>query len=254
MVFKNASITGRRCFGALFLTPVVAAVWLNNSSAGVVVAMLSMVMAYEFSKMLKLPTFVTMAMVFVFALQAIPIWVLDVGVWWRLGLGFLAMAIAIAYQKYFAALFSLTLSFCFCSTVLLLAELDGHLLLLGLAAVVAASDITAYFAGRFVGGPKLAAKISPNKTVSGGFAGLVAAVVVMVMIAPLYGLEFLRAAQIGFYLGLSSQIGDLFESFVKRKVGVKDSGSILPGHGGLLDRFDGYIFSMPCFYFILFGI
>ena len=254
MLFKYDPITATRCLGALLLLPVVAAVWLGNISAGIVVTVLSVVMAYEFSKMLKLPFFFGIIMVIVIASQAMPIWLVDFGVWWHLGLSLVAMVITAIFQKYIVAFFALTLSFCFYSVALLLAEPDGHLLLIGLAAVIAACDSAAYFVGRFVGGPKLAPRISPNKTISGGFAGLFAAVAVTIVIAPLYDLGIVWAVQVGFGLGLLSQIGDFFESFIKRKVDVKDSGTILPGHGGLLDRFDGYLFAIPGFYLILFGM
>jgi phosphatidate cytidylyltransferase len=102
------------------------------------------------------------------------------------------------------------------------------------------TDIFAYFAGRSIGGPKLAPKISPNKTWAGLIGGVAGAAIVGAVAAYLFGLDnwFLLA---GAPMGLLAQLGDLYESRVKRRLGVKDSGSLLPGHGGVLDRVDGLL-------------
>ena len=103
-----------------------------------------------------------------------------------------------------------------------------------------ATDIFAYFAGRAIGGPKLARRISPNKTWSGLAGGMAGAAVVGAATAAWFNIEpaFLW---LGALMGLIAQLGDLYESSVKRRLGVKDSGSILPGHGGVLDRADGLL-------------
>lgn len=103
-----------------------------------------------------------------------------------------------------------------------------------------ATDIFAYFAGRRIGGPKLAPRISPNKTWAGLIGGMAGAEIVGAVAAPILGLDFIFWI-VGGFMGLIAQLGDLYESAVKRKAGVKDSGSILPGHGGLLDRLDGLL-------------
>ncbi|MDE7546433.1 phosphatidate cytidylyltransferase [Acetobacter fabarum] len=113
-------------------------------------------------------------------------------------------------------------------------------------AVVVASDTSAYMAGRLLGGPKLAPRISPGKTRSGALGGLVGAVLVGGGIALLSGLGSVEMALVwGGVLGVSAQLGDLAESAMKRALGVKDSGTLLPGHGGLLDRFDGLVIAAP---------
>ena len=103
-----------------------------------------------------------------------------------------------------------------------------------------ATDIFAYFAGRSIGGPKLAPKISPNKTWAGLVGGMAGAGVLGGLVAWLLGLPALFLFS-GAPMGLLAQIGDLYESSMKRKAGVKDSGTILPGHGGVLDRLDGLL-------------
>jgi phosphatidate cytidylyltransferase len=111
-------------------------------------------------------------------------------------------------------------------------------------AVVFAADTFAYFAGRAIGGPKLAPAISPNKTWSGFIGGLIGSVVVALILLRIFGYSP-GLLPIGFALGISfvSQMGDLFESWIKRRFGKKDSGAMIPGHGGLLDRIDGLIFA-----------
>lgn len=112
-----------------------------------------------------------------------------------------------------------------------------------LFAVVWATDILAYFVGRAVGGPKLAPTISPGKTWSGAIGGTVAGVAAGVAVASYAGATLGIAAMIAVALALSvvSQIGDLFESCLKRIFSVKDSSQLIPGHGGVMDRVDGLV-------------
>jgi phosphatidate cytidylyltransferase len=113
-------------------------------------------------------------------------------------------------------------------------------LVLWLFAVTWATDILAYFAGRAIGGPKLAPRISPNKTWAGLIGGMVGAGLLGWAAAWYFEMEPVFH-WLGAPMGLIAQAGDLYESWVKRRAGVKDSGSILPGHGGVLDRLDGLL-------------
>lgn len=107
---------------------------------------------------------------------------------------------------------------------------------------VVATDTGAYASGRTLGGPKLMARVSPNKTWSGLIGGVLAATIVGALFGlPLFGHLSSRLAIDGFALGLVSQIGDLMESAVKREHGVKDASGLIPGHGGFMDRVDGLI-------------
>jgi phosphatidate cytidylyltransferase len=120
----------------------------------------------------------------------------------------------------------------------------GFVALIFLFAVVWTTDIVAYFFGRMIGGPKLLPRISPKKTWSGAICGLAAAVVAAVAIAKATGLSGLFAvAVVAAILSAVAQVGDLFESLVKRKFGAKDSSHLIPGHGGLMDRLDGFLFA-----------
>lgn len=118
----------------------------------------------------------------------------------------------------------------------------GFLAVIFLFATVWTTDIVAYFVGRAVGGPKLAPSVSPKKTWSGAVGGMVAAVVAAVIIAHAAALTGLFAiAMLAVVLSVFAQGGDLFESFLKRRFGAKDSGHLIPGHGGLMDRLDGFV-------------
>lgn len=120
----------------------------------------------------------------------------------------------------------------------------GILLILILFATVWGADTLAYFSGKTFGGPKLAPKISPGKTWAGFFGGVIGACLLASVV--LYWFKFpITIVSILFIIALAllAQIGDLFESGLKRHFGVKDSGKIIPGHGGVLDRIDGLIFA-----------
>jgi phosphatidate cytidylyltransferase len=109
-----------------------------------------------------------------------------------------------------------------------------------LMVVVWATDIFAYFAGRGIGGPRLAPKISPNKTWAGLIGGMAGAMVIGAVFGILFEIDP-PFPYLGAPLALLAQLGDLYESSVKRRLGVKDSGAVLPGHGGVLDRVDGLL-------------
>ncbi len=110
-----------------------------------------------------------------------------------------------------------------------------------LFAVVWTTDILAYFSGKAIGGPKLAPAISPHKTWAGAVGGAAGAVIAGVAVAKFAGLENLAAiGVIALALSISAQLGDLFESAIKRRFGVKDASHLIPGHGGFMDRLDGY--------------
>lgn len=122
----------------------------------------------------------------------------------------------------------------------------GFELLLVLFGIVWATDIGAYFVGRLVGGPKLAPRISPAKTWSGLLGGMIAASVAAMIAAnhvflPWNNPYMPLIAACGAFLAVIAQFGDLFESWMKRKANVKDSGRLIPGHGGLFDRVDGLL-------------
>ena len=127
---------------------------------------------------------------------------------------------------------------------------NGELLTLWALASVWATDIGAYFAGRLIGGPKLMPRLSPNKTWAGLGGGMVAALLVGLAFARWGGVPMLLALG-GPLWAVVAQAGDLFESGLKRQAGVKDSGDLLPGHGGVLDRLDGVVPVLPLVVLVL---
>jgi phosphatidate cytidylyltransferase len=129
-------------------------------------------------------------------------------------------------------------------------DLPGKLLTLFMA-IIMMSDTGAYFAGRTMGRRKLAPRVSPAKTVEGSVGGLVASVLAAVASKYIFfpELPIPDAVALGAGMGALGQIGDLCESLLKRGADVKDAASILPGHGGFLDRLDSMLLNAPAFYY-----
>ena len=120
-------------------------------------------------------------------------------------------------------------------------QAHGFVALILILLVVWVTDIGGYFAGRGIGGPKLWPRVSPKKTWAGAFGGFAASLAVAAGFAAIGLGKTGPMLLLGAVLSIASQLGDLFESAVKRRFGVKDSSHIIPGHGGLLDRLDGFV-------------
>ena len=133
------------------------------------------------------------------------------------------------------------------------AGLPGFLLSLGVMGSVWANDSAAYMVGSRIGRHKLAPRISPNKSVEGFWGGIAGAMEIWLLVGILkvQGISFPLALGTCAVVAFCSVLGDLFESRIKRGVGVKDSGDILPGHGGLLDRSDSMLFGGMAAYVLL---
>jgi phosphatidate cytidylyltransferase len=112
-------------------------------------------------------------------------------------------------------------------------------------------DTAAYFCGRYIGGPKLCPRVSPDKTIAGLVGGMAGAATLMGLGFWFCGLSAVGGVFLGVMMTIVSQLGDLSKSLIKREAGLKDFGSIIPGHGGVLDRFDGFLFAAPLFFYIL---
>ena len=121
-----------------------------------------------------------------------------------------------------------------------LRSVGGTQAILWLVAVVVASDVLGYFAGRMLGGPKFWPAISPKKTWSGTVAGWIGAAVVGLVVVLVVGASWLLVP-FSALVAFAGQLGDIAESWVKRRAGVKDASNLIPGHGGVLDRFDALI-------------
>jgi phosphatidate cytidylyltransferase len=127
------------------------------------------------------------------------------------------------------------------SVLVRLDQTDGLAALILILLVVWVTDIGGYFAGRGIGGPKLWPRVSPRKTWAGAIGGFAASLVVAGGFAALSLGKTGPMLLLGAILSITSQLGDLFESAVKRRFGVKDSSHLIPGHGGLMDRLDGFV-------------
>ncbi|MDR3541083.1 MAG: phosphatidate cytidylyltransferase [Desulfosporosinus sp.] len=180
-------------------------------------------------------------------------WMMPILVFWLLtGLGWLALS----YPKTSLPEASFNLLAVFYSVILLshlylLRQLPNGVELTFLTiCLVWATDTGAYVIGRQFGRHLLAPQVSPKKTVEGSLGGILFSMVVALAFWHFFGgATWIRYIIVGVIIGISAQIGDLFESALKRSAGVKDSGKLIPGHGGILDRFDSLIFALPLVYY-----
>ncbi len=131
---------------------------------------------------------------------------------------------------------------------------EGKKYIFLLYGVVWLSDSAAYYVGTYLGRHKLYTAISPNKTIEGAVGSILGGALGGLLIRSIFNIESLTAQStfiIGIVLGVVAILGDLTESMIKRDAGVKDSSSIIPGHGGILDKIDGFLIAGPVFYFLL---
>lgn len=112
-----------------------------------------------------------------------------------------------------------------------------------------ASDTFAYFVGSLLGKHKLCPSVSPGKTIEGALGGLSGSILFVALLGMLFQVPLIHGIVLGLLVGLAAPLGDLAESGLKRFCGVKDSGQLLPGHGGILDRFDSILFAVPAVYY-----
>ncbi len=173
----------------------------------------------------------------------------------------LAFIIALIFITYFtisSTLFRISyiyilFSFCLFQCVLFSKFIgENYSFIYFFMSIVVITDTAGYVVGKFLGGPKPFKSISPKKTASGYLGGIVSALLLSYYWPVKYGLQNESFILFGGLLSLSVQIGDLLESIFKRTINVKDTGNLFPGHGGLLDRFDGFIASVFLIYVLSF--
>jgi phosphatidate cytidylyltransferase len=179
-----------------------------------------------------------------------------VGVWAVIFLwiqGYPSSAILWSTQPVLGLLGLVLLGFTWVAIVTIMNHESGQWLLLLAIVIIALADVGGFFAGKYFGKHKLAPIVSPGKTWEGFFGGLVLQAVLVGSLVWFFSEEMslLSLSLLVFPVGLYSVLGDLFESMIKRHSGVKDSGHLLPGHGGVLDRIDGIMAALPMFGLIL---
>lgn len=260
MALQTASDLQKRLIGTVLFLPIIGAIIAGGSFALCALALVAFWISAEFAVLMR-----QTAQIVKFKKVAVIVLCLSVFSSWGLGylsgsgvitfmqlLGFFAIILAIIIVLLGRVLFfpMILIGCLFALGVIGQAEFGVEALIL-LGCIITASDVCAYMSGRFFGGPKLAPAISPSKTWSGSIGGIVGA----------YGAAFLAlyllASKLAFLpsggflwagvfvMAVLGQMGDLYESWFKRQLNIKDSSNLIPGHGGVLDRFDGYLFALP---------
>jgi len=240
---SRASDLGTRLVVAVVLVGVAAAaLWAGGFGFWLVLSVVGMVMASEWGGLAQVPD--GQRRLGMYAV-GVPLAAMCP---WAAGPGFFALGLVAGAAFFLAAVTrnvqlaggALYVGLPVLALLLLRAHDHGLLLTFWAMALVWACDTGAYFAGRFIGGPKLAPAISPSKTWSGLAGGTGTALLFALALRALFGLpvELVIATPL---LAIVSQLGDLYESSLKRRAGLKDSGTILPGHGGFMDRLDGLV-------------
>ncbi|MBU0687038.1 MAG: phosphatidate cytidylyltransferase [Candidatus Margulisbacteria bacterium] len=149
-----------------------------------------------------------------------------------------------------ATLFGMIYIGWFLSYLLFIRSLTEHgAFLFFLMITIWANDSTAYLVGTLFGRHKLSPDISPKKSIEGSIAGLLVCIIAGIIFSQYIGMDILHAIMLGALVSIMAQVSDLVESLIKRDVGVKDSGHVIPGHGGLLDRIDSFILTAPLMYY-----
>ena len=252
---RNAVV---RVISAIFMLPMpIIAIWDGSWIFGSFLLILAFFVAAEWNKLIGIgPLNVLNCLGSFLTVASIGItWPLD----YQLGLAVLALAVLAnlllghrAHSNLFLAILGPMYVFLPCFSLIWIREIEvyGFEFVLWLFLVVCTTDTCAYLFGRTIRGPKLAPRISPGKTWSGFIAGILCAGVVGGAISG-YGFQLdllvgsLKWGTIALIIAVFAQLGDLGESWLKRGMNVKDSGTLIPGHGGLLDRVDGFMTGVP---------
>ncbi len=247
---KQMSNLQQRVVSALILAAIVLSLtWFGGLPFRVLCAVIGAAMLYEWLTMstplttsvVRRGAWIALGVTILALLFGLPAWIIFA----VLGLGVLAVAV-IANSSGSTQWAATGLAYAGLSAISMAllrgSDWAGFSAILFLFAVVWATDIAAYFVGRAVGGPKLAPAISPGKTQSGALGGAAFGVLAGVLMAWALGAGGLGwLALVALLLSVVSQAGDLYESWVKRRHGVKDSSQLIPGHGGVMDRADGLV-------------
>jgi phosphatidate cytidylyltransferase len=241
---NQSDLLVRSASAAVLLALALGAAYLGGVAAGIVVAIFAAIVHLEWARITGAATARTIPFA---AAVAVATLLAGLGmVLAAIGVGLLAALVAAGVSRepwlpagvVYAAALGISL------LAIRVSPEFGLAALLFVLAVVWSTDSGAFFFGRLIGGPKLWPRISPKKTWVGAIGGLVTALIAGTVVARIAGIPVTPGLiAIAAFLSVACQAGDLFESWVKRHFGAKDSGHIIPGHGGMMDRVDGLIFA-----------
>nr|WP_072415937.1 phosphatidate cytidylyltransferase [Collinsella phocaeensis] len=255
----------RAGFGLIYAGLFIACLALGTIPTAVFISAMSWLCCYEFFRMVRLDGKVPNEFLGLVAAVLFPLSVLVDAVWLTVLNFLLVLSLGLWYvwsprtrmADVAVTAFGPIYTGYMLSAVVLLREavpgFEGALLSIGVCASLWISDSFAYMVGSRLGKHKMAPKISPNKSWEGFVGGLIGSVLIWVILwaTGLYGFDLWFAAVAGVAVGVMGVFGDLIESRIKRGVGVKDSGHLIPGHGGMLDRSDSLIFGCITAYLLL---
>lgn len=247
----------KRCISALILGPVaVAAVYVGGLAFDLMVMVVASMTAWEYAHMRKDRERARRTGLAIIACVAVVI-VCEILHWHLLAILVIASASAacafggkrIGVLTVRGATGMAYIGLPVLALMWLRAQPEGLLSIISLLLLVWMTDTMAYVAGRKIGGAKLAPRISPGKTWAGLLGGMVGAGLLAVGFTVFWGegIGLIIALALGACVAVVAQMGDLFESYMKRRAEMKDSSRVIPGHGGLLDRIDGLLFAAPTF-------
>ena len=253
-----------RILSGLIMAPLLVLLYFGGYPLMIAAFLIGIVGLYEFYKGFHSvgarPNYIVGALA-TFALYAINLLHLD-DRWWMLWLVLVIMAGFISCLYKFeertlydgmATVIGVIYVVFFSFHVVLISQTPHYILIWMVVLSAFGSDIFAYFTGRALGKHKLCPNLSPKKTVEGSIGGVLGAVVLCGLFAYIFARHyFVDALIIGFFASILSQFGDLVASSFKRKMGIKDYGNLIPGHGGILDRFDSVLFTAPFVYYYIY--
>ena len=246
----------------IFIPLLLWAFWMGNWQLRIVLSIIVAIQGWELQKLflkknIELPFFVVLINVFVFLfagygslLQVILVYfILFISV---LGRDLLCNRINNAVERVSSAIFLISYSgLLLASAARINAFTNGNKLLISLLILIWITDTFAYFIGMTLGRHRNIFPVSPKKSLEGFLAGVIFAMIFSYLFYKFHFLSLFQAIGAGISAGLAGQLGDLFESILKRDFGVKDSSNIIPGHGGMLDRFDSFLIAAPTFLLFL---
>jgi phosphatidate cytidylyltransferase len=251
----QASDVWRRLYGALLFLPILVPVLMGQSYSVLGLGIAAIWLSAEFSVMMRNTGYLRLSglpgfLASIAALSASFV----AGIYYGLAdeqagsiILVASLIMMVALSRFY--LFACLLSVCLFSLGIISQIESGVPLILFVAIVISACDIGAYCSGRIIGGAKLAPAISPSKTWSGSIGGMIGGTVTGYGALIWFGSKLGVASPyiVGWIILITilSQLGDLYESWLKRQLNIKDSSQLIPGHGGVLDRFDGYLIVLP---------